>query len=80
MKKQLVMALGFGLALAMSTASWAQAAGAGGSAGGSSAGGSVGGASGWIDWGRTIYGAGSECSIGPVAKPESFEPQHRSSI
>jgi hypothetical protein len=46
MKKQLVMVLGFGIALGMSTASWAQAAGAGGGAGGNSAGGSVAGAPG----------------------------------
>jgi hypothetical protein len=37
----------------------------------------------WFYWGRTwwIYRAGSEWSlIVPFAKPESFEPQHRSSI
>jgi hypothetical protein len=66
MKKQLVMALGFGLALAMSTASWAEAAGAGGSAGGSSAGGSVGGASG----GST----GGAPSTAPTANAPSSAP------
>ena len=62
MKKQLVMALGFGLALAVSTASWAEAAGAGGS----SAGGSVGGASG----GST----GGAPSTAPAANVPSSAP------
>ena len=66
MKKQLVTALGFGLALALSTASWAQAAGAGGTAGGSSAGGSVGGVTG----GSTAPAANSPSSA-PSPNPSS---------
>jgi hypothetical protein len=69
MKKQLVMALGFGLALAISTAPSAQAAGAGGTAGGSSAGGSVGGSPG----GSTAPAANGPSSA-PTPNPNPSSP------